>query len=86
MVLNSLRKHDNLKDRLRDLPLKALSNILMLGLRLWIVDEERTNLLLKFSAGKYKNIYGEFSKVSINSIKIGRILDKEADNNKRYNK
>jgi hypothetical protein len=31
-------------------------------------------LILKFSAGKYKNIRGEFSKVSVNSIKIGQIV------------
>jgi hypothetical protein len=31
-------------------------------------------MILKFSAGKYKNIHGEFSKVSVNSIKIGQIL------------
>ncbi|MDP8915398.1 MAG: GAF domain-containing protein [Thermoproteota archaeon] len=41
--------------------------------RLWIVDDQRKNLLLKFSAAKYKNIYGELSKVSINSTKIGQI-------------
>jgi hypothetical protein len=30
--------------------------------------------LLKFSAGKYKNIHGEFSKVPVNSVKIGAII------------
>jgi hypothetical protein len=29
---------------------------------------------LKFSAGKYKNIGGEFSKVSIDSLKIGHVF------------
>jgi DNA-binding Lrp family transcriptional regulator len=73
MVLNSLRKHDNLKDRLQATVESLVKYFNARFARLWIVDEERTNLLLKFSAGKYKNIYGEFSKVSINSIKIGQI-------------
>ena len=73
MVLNSLRKHDNLKDRLQSTVESLVKYFNARFARLWIVDEERTNLLLKFSAGKYKNIYGEFSKVSINSIKIGQI-------------
>ena len=30
--------------------------------------------MLKFSAGKYKNIRGEFSKVSLDSNKIGPIV------------
>jgi GAF domain-containing protein len=39
--------------------------------RIWFVDKERKWLILKFSAGKYKNIDDEFSKVSIDSLKIG---------------
>ncbi len=31
-------------------------------------------MILKYSAGKYKNIHGEFSKVPINSDKIGPIV------------
>lgn len=31
-------------------------------------------MILKFSAGKYKNIRGEFSKVPVNSVKIGAII------------
>jgi signal transduction protein with GAF and PtsI domain len=42
--------------------------------RVWLLDKERKNLILKFSAGKYKNIDGEFSKVSANSNKIGNIV------------
>jgi len=73
MVLNSLRKHDNLRDRLQATVESLVKYCNAKFARLWIVDEDRRNLLLKFSAGKYKNIYGEFSKVSINSIKIGQI-------------
>jgi DNA-binding Lrp family transcriptional regulator len=73
MVLNSLRKHDNLRDRLQATVESLVKYFNAKFARLWIVDDQRKNLLLKFSAGKYKNIYGEFSKVSINSTKIGQI-------------
>src|SRR3712207_352725 len=73
MVLNSLRKHDNLRDRLQATGESLVKYFNAKFARLWIVDDQRKNLLLKFSAGKYKNIYGEFSKVSINSTKIGQI-------------
>jgi hypothetical protein len=42
--------------------------------RIWLIDKGRRYLILKFSAGKYKNIHGEFSKVSVNSAKIGPIV------------
>jgi signal transduction protein with GAF and PtsI domain len=35
--------------------------------------KDKQYLILKFSAGKYKNIGGEFSRVSIDSLKIGYI-------------
>jgi DNA-binding Lrp family transcriptional regulator len=73
MVLNSLRKHDNLRDRLQATVESLVKYFNAKFARLWIVDDQRKHLLLKFSAGKYKNIYGEFSKVSINSTKIGQI-------------
>lgn len=73
MVLNSLRKHDDLRDRLQVTVESLVKYFNAKFARLWIVDDPRRNLLLKFSAGKYKNIYGEFSQVSINSIKIGQI-------------
>ena len=73
IILNSLRKHDDLKNRLQATVESLVKYFNAKFARLWIVDEERKNLLLKFSAGKYKNISGEFSKVSINSIKIGQI-------------
>ena len=38
------------------------------------MDKEEKNLILKFSAGKYKNIDGEFSKISIDSLKIGAVI------------
>ena len=42
--------------------------------RIWLLDRERKNLVLKFSAGKCKNIDGEFSKVRADSNKIGNIV------------
>ena len=33
--------------------------------RIWLLDKEGRNLILKFSAGKYKNLEGEFSKVPV---------------------
>jgi hypothetical protein len=45
--------------------------------RIWLVDRERKYLMLKFSAGKYKNIQGEFSKVPLDSNKVGPRVKKE---------
>jgi GAF domain-containing protein len=42
--------------------------------RIWLIDREKKYLMLKFSAGKYKNIHGEFSKVPLDSNKIGPIV------------
>ncbi|HEX6028364.1 MAG TPA: GAF domain-containing protein, partial [Nitrososphaeraceae archaeon] len=42
--------------------------------RVWLIDREKKYLILKYSAGKYKNIHGEFSQVPINSDKIGPIV------------
>ena len=42
--------------------------------RIWLLDKERKNLILKFTAGKFKNLNGEFSKVSADSNKIGNIV------------
>ena len=38
------------------------------------MDKDRKNLILKYSAGIYKNINGEFSKVDVDSNKIGPIV------------
>jgi GAF domain-containing protein len=73
IVLASLRKYENLKDRLQAIVESLVKYFNGSFARLWIVDKQRKSLVLKFSAGKYKNIYGEFSKVSINSAKIGQI-------------
>jgi len=72
-VLNSLSRHHDLRERLQATVESLVKYFNANFARLWIVDKGRENLLLKFSAGKYKNINGEFSKVPINSVKIGQI-------------
>ena len=41
--------------------------------RIWLLDKKQQHLILKFSAGKYKNIIGEFSRIPVDSLKIGYI-------------
>jgi DNA-binding Lrp family transcriptional regulator len=70
-ILNSLKRHDNINDRLQAITESLVKYFDAHFARLWFVDKQGKNLLLKFSAGKYKNITGEFSKVPIDSLKIG---------------
>jgi len=73
-ILNSLKKYDNVNDRLQAITDSLVKYFDAHFARLWFVDKDRKYLLLKFSAGKYKNISGEFSKVSIDSLKIGPVI------------
>lgn len=73
-VLNSLQKYDNLNDKLQLIVENLVKYFDAKFARIWLVDKERMYLILKFSAGKYKNIHGEFSKVPIDSVKIGAII------------
>jgi len=73
-ILNSLKKYDNINERLQAITDSLVKYFDAHFARLWFVDKDRKNLLLKFSSGKYKNIGGEFSKVSINSLKIGPVV------------
>ncbi len=72
-ILRLLRKYDNLNDRLQAIVENVVKYFDGKFARVWFIDKERKWLVLKFSAGKYKNINGEFSKVSIDSLKIGVI-------------
>jgi hypothetical protein len=63
-ILNSIKKYDNLNDKLQKIVESLVKHF----------GKERHNLILKFSTGKYKNIDGEFSKVSIDFLKIGPIV------------
>ena len=73
-ILNSLQKYDNLNDKLQFIVESVVKYFDAKFARIWLVDRERKHLMLKFSAGIYKNINGEFSKVPVNSNKIGPIV------------
>ena len=73
-ILNSLKKHDSLNDRLQAIVDSLVKYFDGYFARLWFVNKDRKWLILKFSSGKYKNIDGEFSKVSIDSLKIGSVV------------
>jgi DNA-binding Lrp family transcriptional regulator len=72
-ILNSIRKHDNLNDRLQGVTESLVNYFDATFARIWFYDKYSKFLVLKYSAGKYKNIQGEFSKISLNSLKIGAI-------------
>jgi DNA-binding Lrp family transcriptional regulator len=72
-ILNSLKRFDDLKERLQATVESLVEHFQASFARLWIVDKEKRNLILRFSAGKYRNIEGEFSKISIDSVKVGQI-------------
>jgi DNA-binding Lrp family transcriptional regulator len=73
-ILNSLQKYNNLNDKLHFIVESLVKYFDAKFARIWLVDKERKYLILKFSAGKYKNIQGEFSKVPLDSNKIGPIV------------
>ncbi len=73
-ILKDLKKYDNVNDRLQAITDSLVKYFDAHFARLWFVDKERKYLLLKFSTGKYKNTSGEFSKVSIDSLKIGPVI------------
>ena len=72
-ILESLKKYDNINDRFQEIVECVIKYFGASFARIWFVDKERKELILKFSAGKYTQIDGSFSKISINSLKIGHI-------------
>ncbi|MHB8601601.1 MAG: GAF domain-containing protein [Nitrosotalea sp.] len=72
-ILNSIKKHDNLNDRLQSIVESLVKYFSAKFARIWFYDKKSKTLILKYSAGKYKNIDGEFSRIPINSLKIGSI-------------
>ena len=73
-ILNSLKKNENLHVKLQ-LTVESLVKYFDAKFaRIWLLDKDKKNLILKYSAGLYKNINGEFSKVSVDSNKIGPIV------------
>ena len=73
-ILNSLQKHNNLNDKLHFIVESVVKYFDAKFARIWLVDREKKYLILKFSAGKYTNIQGEFSRVPLDSNKIGPIV------------
>ena len=73
-ILSSLQKYDTLNDKLQFIVESVVKYFDAKFARIWLVDRERKYLMLKFSAGKYKNIHGEFSKVPLDSNKIGPVV------------
>jgi hypothetical protein len=73
-ILNSLQKYDTLNDKLQFIVESVVKYFDAKFARIWLIDREKKYLMLKFSAGKYKNIHGEFAKVPLDSNKIGPIV------------
>jgi DNA-binding Lrp family transcriptional regulator len=73
-ILNSVRKYNTLNDRLQAIVESLVKYFDAAFARVWFVDKNRKYLILKFSAGIYTGLKGEFSKVSINSLKIGPVV------------
>lgn len=73
-ILNSIKRYDSLNEKLQEIVESLVKYFGAKCAHIWFVDKERQYLILKFSAGKYKDIQGEFSKVPIDSLKIGPIV------------
>lgn len=72
-ILNSVKKHDNLGDRLQAIVESLVKYFDAKFARIWFYDKKSRTLVLKYSAGKYRNLHGEFSRIPLNSLKIGAI-------------
>ena len=72
-ILESLKKYDNINERFQEIVECIVKYFGASFARIWFVDKQRKELILKFSAGKYTRIDGNFSKVPMNSLKIGHI-------------
>ena len=73
-ILNSVKKYNTLNDRLQAIVEDLVKYLDAAFARVWFVDKNQKYLILKFSAGMYTGIKGEFSKVPINSLKIGAVV------------
>lgn len=72
-ILESVEKSQFLQDKLQLIVDGLVKFFDAKFARIWLLDKDEQYLILKFSAGKYKNISGEFSRISIDSLKIGYI-------------
>ena len=73
-ILNSVKKYDTLNERLQAIVQNLVKYFDAKFARVWFVDKKQKSLILRFSAGKYTNLDGKFSKVPIASLKIGTIV------------
>lgn len=86
-ILNSLNKEENISKKF-ELVVESLVKYFDAAFaRIWILNDAKDYLILKSSAGIYTNCHGEFSKVSIDSGKIGYVSRsrKPAISNDLYN-
>ena len=73
-IIKSIEKdEEKLRDKLQMIVESLVKFFDAKFARIWLMDKERKYLILKFSAGKYRNTQGEFSKVPMDSLKIGAI-------------
>jgi len=73
-ILQKIKKYDTLNERLQSTVENLVKYFDAKFARVWFVDKSEKSLILRFSAGKYKNLKGEFAKVTIKSLKIGAIV------------
>ncbi|MDH3341384.1 MAG: GAF domain-containing protein [Nitrosopumilus sp.] len=73
-ILQRIKKYNTLNERLQETVENLVRYFDAKFARVWFVDKSEKSLVLRFSAGKYKNINGEFSKIPIKSLKIGAIV------------
>jgi DNA-binding Lrp family transcriptional regulator len=73
-ILNSLNKEENIAKKF-DLIVESVVKYFDAAFaRIWILDDQQQYLILKCSAGCYRNCHGEFSRVSVYAGKIGHVL------------
>lgn len=73
-ILYSLNKEQNMSKKFELVTESLIKYFDAAFARIWILNENKDFLILKSSAGIYTNCRGEFSRVSINSGKIGYVL------------
>jgi hypothetical protein len=59
-ILNSIKRYDTLNDKLQEIVESMVKYFDAKFARIWFVDKKRRNLILKFSAGKYKTLMANF--------------------------
>jgi hypothetical protein len=59
-ILNSVRKYNTLSDRLQAIVESLVKYFDAAFARIWLLDKDEQYLILKFSAGMYTGLKGEF--------------------------